>query len=442
MNPEQRDTSERETLDLILRHAGGDATEAEAAELSRRLRESAEARELYNDVALAALAVSEQAAAGVSVGLPEAQAGNAAEVSVLRRWAAWWGPIAAAIAILLAGAGVVLKFGGESKIVQVAEISGAVRWTGAGGEIDESPSGALPGGTMETVTPDSSATLVFKDGSKVTLAGSSVVTFSDDGQKQVRVREGSISASVKPQKRDKPFLVRTPTALMNVLGTRFTVDSAKSATVLSVDEGAVRMMREVDGQIVNVPAGFQAVSSLRPADEFAPVRVSDPVSSWASRLDEGIQGNEGEWVPPADGAPARLRAVPIPIARPKEVQVPQYALSFFVGAPGKPPVIARDDSVLRVRGRLNEAGKVVVMLNMQQVRGGFAGNYFRLVYPPAGETWEMEIPLSEFERGPKTANASPLSGLKLRKVVLYMHTNAGLEVENVEIGHLKTSPTR
>ena len=71
------------------------------------------------------------------------------------------------------------------------------------------------------------------------ISGNSMLTFSDDGQKKLRLMEGGFSANVKPQPKDRPLLVQTRTAMFEVLGTRFSVDAEPTAATLTVTEGRV-----------------------------------------------------------------------------------------------------------------------------------------------------------------------------------------------------------
>ena len=66
------------------------------------------------------------------------------------------------------------------------------------------------------------------------ISGNSMLTFSDDGQKKLRLKEGGFSANVNPQPKGKPMLVSTRTALFEVMGTSFSVDTEPTAATLRV----------------------------------------------------------------------------------------------------------------------------------------------------------------------------------------------------------------
>jgi hypothetical protein len=75
------------------------------------------------------------------------------------------------------------------------------------------------------------------------------------------------------------------------------------------------------------------------------------------------------------------------------------------------------------------------MLSTKRLGGGFAGNYF--VRPtPESLIWQLDLPVTEFRKWQSDAGESLPDGLQLRRVVLYtIGTDAGLEVEQVEVVH-------
>ena len=124
-------------------------------------------------------------------------------------------------------------------IATITGLSGSLIWTGDRGQIvrDIKVGRELAGGTIEGVAPDSWFELQFNDGSTVMISGTSMLTFADTGQKQLRLREGTFSANVVPQPNGKPMLIHTPSTLLEVLGTQFDVEANMASTVLNVNEG-------------------------------------------------------------------------------------------------------------------------------------------------------------------------------------------------------------
>ena len=174
-----------------------------------------------------------------------------------------WGWVAAAAVAI----GLFIHFSGqqpeaepEQPIAQITRLSGPLLWTGDGGQVNRNlqAGSKLFGGTIEGMAPDAWFELEFNDGSQVVIAGNSMLTISDLGQKELRLREGSFSANVVPQPAGKPMLVRTRSALFEVMGTRFSVDAELSSSTLTVNEGKVRATRLSDGSTVEVSAKHAA----------------------------------------------------------------------------------------------------------------------------------------------------------------------------------------
>ena len=150
----------------------------------------------------------------------------------------------------------------KPSIAKIIGLSGSLIWTGDRGEIQrELEVGTeLPGGTIEGVAPDSWFELQFNDDSTVMISGTSILTFADAGQKVLRLKEGSLSASVVSQPAGKPMLVHTHTALLQVLGTQFDVKAGLTSTALNVSEGKVRVKRLSDNGEVDVPAKHRLIA--------------------------------------------------------------------------------------------------------------------------------------------------------------------------------------
>ena len=93
-------------------------------------------------------------------------------------------------------------------IAKVGGLSGSLIYTGDRGIVrkDLKEGDSLEGGTIEGMTPDAWFELEFSDGSTMMISGNSMLTFSDDGQKKLRLKEGGFSANVNPQPKGKPML--------------------------------------------------------------------------------------------------------------------------------------------------------------------------------------------------------------------------------------------
>jgi ferric-dicitrate binding protein FerR (iron transport regulator) len=253
----------------------GRISEAESQSLQQELRESAEARATFDRFAQLD-AVLREVADTTSIGA--ISQGSGSGVSTPKPATSYYIrtslAIAAAVFIALTVALYYQQANTGLNIVRITGLSGTLTWIGDGGQIvqgDGSPQtstrwsnilseGAeLPGGTIEGMSPDSWFKLEFHDGSTAMIFGDSILTFSDQGQKQLRLKQGRFSASVAPQSVGEPMLVRTPLAVLKVIGTEFDVEAGPESTMLYVREGKVQIRRMSDGKAVDVPAGHRVV---------------------------------------------------------------------------------------------------------------------------------------------------------------------------------------
>ena len=260
----------------------------------------------------------------------------------------------------------------KPSIAKIIGLSGSLIWTGDRGEIQrELEVGTeLPGGTIEGVAPDSWFELQFNDDSTVMISGTSILTFADAGQKVLRLKEGSLSASVVSQPAGKPMLVHTHTALLQVLGTQFDVKAGLTSTALNVSEGKVRVKRLSDNGEVDVPAKHRLIAEAD--NELIAVNVPDSVSSWKSELHHK-RGSYGKWQPATDNKPASLKA--IPLIPPQAPHVTLYLAGLPVDRSNDAPVVVQPDSRFVVRGRLRSEARVHFGIRVSNPNGEFAGMF-------------------------------------------------------------------
>lgn len=347
----------------------------------------------------------------------------------------------AAAAVLLMAL-LVARSSQNGDIATVEEVKGIVQWTGDGGRLSTLRSGDnINGGTIESVTSDSAATIVYRDGSAVVLGGETLVVVSALPQKRVLLRDGNVSAVIQPQSRDEPFLLQTSTAKFEILGTSFEIDTSTSSTLLHVTSGAVRTTRKVDGTVVDVPADHAVVTGLDVERELIVVPRQKPVFRWGRSLATGSKDATGEWLPPQGEFKSRLRATPYLFQ--KENRLPQviYRAEVLVPFSRQGAVELKSDSIVTVRGWLESSAQVEIMLNTRTA-GRFGGNFFFRSTPPVGERFEIHAPVSAFigDRDHESARVPP--GTSLRKVVvLTVDNDAGLQVEGVEVIPMGSSPS-
>ena len=328
-------------------------------------------------------------------------------------------------------------------IAKIKALSGSLVFTGDRGIVrkDLKEGDSLEGGTIEGMTPDAWFELEFSDGSTMMISGNSMLTFSDDGQKKLWLKEGGFSANVNPQPKGKPMLVSTRTALFEVMGTRFSVDTEPTAATLRVSEGRVRATRLSDNLSVEVPAKHRVVASQD--HELTPERLPDSISIWESRLERGAKGGHGDWVPAQGGEPPYLRAIPYTIAAKIDAkQRTIYTLGKSALRKDSPPVILKPGSRIRVQGKMDTPHKIWFGVTLRRPDGDFAGR-FQIIVPAErfqpGETFDVTLNPEEYHLDPslkKWASDLAKNPFDLKVGGVWCHSlwdSVGLQVSKMEI---------
>jgi len=332
----------------------------------------------------------------------------------------------------------------EPSIARITGLSGALIWTGDRGQIvrDITVGTELAGGTIEGLAPDSWFELQFHDGSTVMISGTSMLTFADPGQKELRLREGIFSANVVSQPTGKPMLIHTPSTLLKVLGTQFDVEASMVSTVLNVTEGKVRMRRLSDGREVDVPAKHRVIAEG--GGDLNLQSVPESVNHWKSQL-HVRPGGYGKWLPATEQRAATQKA--IPLTPPDNPSVTLYLLGIPVSRSDGPPVVVRPDSRFVVRGRINKPARVFFGIAVSDVNGDFAGKFRGdlggqqpISEPGVDGQFEVVYRIGDFTLDPcvrdreKELAVRP-DDLVLNGVWAFTHTGgpSGLEVTEVEL---------
>jgi hypothetical protein len=140
----------------------------------------------------------------------------------------------------------VARLASASGSILIASPGGAARSGVDGMEIRE-------GDRLQT-QPDASAQITLPDGTAVQLGKDTAVRMARAG---MSLDAGRLLADVKPQLR--AFVVTTPAAQAQVLGTAFTVEARPSgSTIVTVARGAVRVANRLGNTVV--PAGSFTVA--------------------------------------------------------------------------------------------------------------------------------------------------------------------------------------
>ena len=442
----------KDELDALLGKLVDDGlTVADKARLNEILQAEPEAREFYHEYLDIHGALEEH------LGIPDFSSLNAVIDPETKEeskpasipFGGWGWAVAAAVVI-----GLFIQFfleqketEPESPIAQITKLSGPLLWTGDGGQVNRNLQAGtkLFGGTIEGMAPDAWFELRFNDGSQVVISGNSMLTISDLGQKELRLREGSFSANVVPQPEGKPMLVHTRSALFEVMGTRFSVDAELSSSTLTVNEGKVRATRLSDGSTVEVSAKHRVVAALD--CELVPEEMPESVTLWQSHLEKGKKRNHGEWMPANGAEPAQLKTVAYTLpAKDDRKQRTIHTLSMPVSQGDHPPVILQPETKIRVRGKIASSHSIWFGMTLSRENGDFAGR-FQIRRPAeefqSGEPFEVVLNLSDYELDPslaKWAESLPKTPYGLIVKGVWCHTlwdPAGLQVSEITL----TTPT-
>ena len=452
MTMHEHESTKGTALDELIEHVlAGAASDEEKRALGARLMADAEARRLYLHrlnlhSALRrqfAYEVDDDALAKTDAPIGPREADRSAGGRAPRLRGRSWAAMAAAVVVVIAGL-YVLRPGGPPKIVTITDMNGALEWTGDGGRVVRGLAAGtvLSGGTLESLSADSWAVLTFRDGSTVAVSGQSTVTISEDQQKVLYLRGGSLSANVVAQGRGGPMLIHTPTARLEVLGTGLNVEAEESSTLLSVTEGRVRVTRLADGSVVDVPAQHQTVASV---DRDARLEVTPrpgPVTAWEGGLP--TDAIHGEWRPESGRSGGGLRAAPM-LWKHGESPITLYLVALSVSRGQSAPVLLTSGGKLRVCGRVERSGSVLFGFTTKHAKGGFAGKFLveRQFPNPVGgvEPLEIELRLEDFrpqdtalcEKFPRMFPDSPI-GLELVDVWCFtIDVDAGLSVTEISL---------
>ena len=253
----------------------GRISEAESETLQQELRDSEEARTAFRLYAELDTVIREVAdTQGVGTISKTGGSSMSTPGPAMTPFAKAALTLAAVIIVAVTGTLYYQHLNANRNIARITGLNGALTWIGNGGRIVQgsdseqkptrwsnvlSEDAELPGGTIEGTAPDSWFELEFDDGSSAMIFGDSILTFSDQGQKELRLKQGRFSATVVPQPVGEPMLIHTPVADLKVVGTQFDVEAGPESTMLYVREGKVRIRRVSDGKTVDVQADHRVV---------------------------------------------------------------------------------------------------------------------------------------------------------------------------------------
>ncbi len=146
------------------------------------------------------------------------------------------------------------------------------------------------GGTLITEGLSAVATLRFPDDSTAVLTGQGELRISTEGRKQLSLRSGNLDVEMAPQPQERSALIRTDTAQVEVVGTRFTVDARSGSTAVAVSHGSVKLKRLADGETVEIRQDRIAIATLDATADLRPRPISTAAARWVGVADQLVIG--------------------------------------------------------------------------------------------------------------------------------------------------------
>jgi len=169
----------------------------------------------------------------------------------------------AAVLLVFAGLAAVFLFNGarRAEAPAVVSVQGELRLLGPKGERVLKPGQSWERGeTLKTVGANSTATVTFRDGTRLDFSGTSVVVNQSTREgRRIELEHGEVRGSLKKQPHGHPFVFATPEAEAIVVGTALRLVTGGHHTRLEVTEGEVRFHSRHHDAEVAVKAGCFAV---------------------------------------------------------------------------------------------------------------------------------------------------------------------------------------
>ena len=292
---------------------------------------------------------------------------------------------------------------GHSRVIaSLEEINGnvSVKTADAGVRYVQSRVEIKSGDTIGTQGASSSVVVLYPDGTRLLVVGSTALTCSVNGHKSVVLHGGTLFATVAPQPKTGPMLVATPQVKLQVLGTRFSLEATADQTGVSVNEGRVRLTRLSDGKSVDVPAGQRVVSNMQ--SELALQKIPTAPVDWSEDFESGLPAGweMGKFVtddlPPASkGAVQAVRLLYREDVLFQIESTQNWAHGLFM---------AHEDSHLHFTFKMHKPGwfNIFICTRTATDPPAFSSNYLfddRAWFPSEPGKWStVSIPLTKFRR--------------------------------------------
>lgn len=385
-------------LSLAAGYCNGTLGTDELDRLERLLLEDIESRALFRRYLGLDAALHDHGESAAAHWMPEVRP---------RRWTATRRMLGAAAVAIIGTAAVLLVVlyqgpANATAIPSLEQVTGDVRILGSDGQprVIAADSPLAPGDTVRTRGNESSTVMAYADGTRLTLVGNTAVTCGDRRYKSAALQYGTLAASVAPQPHESPMLLATPSAQVQVLGTRLQIEALANRTDLIVSKGRVRLVRTSDGQSVDVSDGEHAVVTEQ--NKLLVQDIPSLSDRWEADFERGLpEGwDDGERVteglPP--GSRGGVRAVR------KENEDLSILFSISSNEAWMQGLFAtRKNSHIHVTFKMEHPkwlNLLLVTRTSDPHEPHFSGNYFFRDFPwvEPGQWQTLSVPLAQLQR--------------------------------------------
>jgi ferric-dicitrate binding protein FerR (iron transport regulator) len=319
-------------------------------------------------------------------------------------------------------------------VARLQTIDGVVEVSSPSGQTYEATAGLelRAGPTVATQGQESHAEIRLLDGTMIFVAGDTLLRFSETEPSRIDVESGSIAASVRPQPADRPLVISTKEARIEVLGTQLSVMREGRRTRVGVVEGGVRVTRLSDERTVTLTAGQAAEAS--PNSDLQPTPIRPAPDTWSLDFKEGLPNGwqAGQLVfddLPEDDT-AAVRTTPTDRRGQRRHVIKSHNAwsdGFFT---------LHEDSRLHVRYRLDKPGKFLLYVVCRQ--HDFGQPVCTLLtcdsigQRQAGSWHTLSLPMNKLHRT-KTEDTVPLDGQLVCFLMVFDSSayNPGLTIDRI-----------
>jgi hypothetical protein len=279
---------------------------------------------------------------------------------------------------------------------------------------------------------DAHAAIRLQDDTVLMLSGDTELSLSDDDPRRITVEGGNLVADVQPRPADRPLVICTPEANVEVLGTRLSVSREPERTRVAVLEGEIRITRLSDRREVELDSGQTAEVSAE--TDLRPAPIQGVPDHWSldfnERLPGGWQTGQLVFDELPDGSRAAVRT-----SRVMENGRQRYQIrSHNAWSDGL--FSLHDDSWLHIRYRLEKPGTFLPYVVCRQ--HDFGQPVCTLLAPgnlrqTAANQWHtMTLAMHQLHRA-KTQAPVPLDGQLVAFLLVFdsPERNPGLTIDRI-----------